>query len=115
LRRLSVGPWGVEQAVTLSALETNPAGIQEQLISVHKALPWLPAHIVSADEARKVRHGARFELQAPPGPLRLMDEQGYLLALAEVLTGEPLRYLRVFLSCPEGKTAEKKQREVSTT
>jgi hypothetical protein len=60
-------------------------------------LPWLPAHVLSADEARKVRHGARFELQAPPGQLRLGDEGGRLLALAEVASGGALRYLRVFL------------------
>jgi len=97
LRRLAVGPFGLEKAVTLSALEANPACIQNQLVSVHKALPWLPARTLNAGEAQKVRHGARFELQAPSGPLRLMDEEGHLLALAEVVAGEPLRYLRVFL------------------
>jgi len=98
LRRLAVGPFGLEQALSLPALEAGPAGIQSQLVSVHKALPWLPAHVLSVEEARKVRHGVRFELQAPPGKLRLVDEEGRLWALAEVAPAEPLRYLRVFLS-----------------
>jgi len=96
LRRLSVGPFGLEQALTLPALEAGPACAQPRLIPLHKALPWLPAHVLSAQEARKVQHGARFALPAPPGPLRLVDEEGQLLALAQAVDGEPLRYLRVF-------------------
>ncbi|MCL2012332.1 MAG: tRNA pseudouridine(55) synthase TruB [Cystobacterineae bacterium] len=97
LRRTSVGPFGLAQALTLPAMEADVACLQRQLIPLDKALPWLPAHVLKADEAQKARHGARFKLQAPPGRLRLLDEQGQLLALAEVLDGEPLRYLRVFL------------------
>ena len=97
LRRLSVGPFGLGKAVSLSSLEGEGAlGIQSRLVSVHEALPWVPAHVVRGEEARKVQHGARFELQAPPGRLRLVDEEGHLLALAEVFAEKPLRYLRVF-------------------
>ncbi|MCL2626261.1 MAG: tRNA pseudouridine(55) synthase TruB [Cystobacterineae bacterium] len=98
LRRLAIGPFGLEQALSLSAMEADVACMEERLISVDKALPWLPAHVLTAEEAQRVRHGARFELQASVGRLRLVDEEGHLLALAEVRNGEPLRYLRVFLS-----------------
>jgi tRNA pseudouridine55 synthase len=96
LRRLAIGPFGLECAMTLPALEAKVDCIASRLIPLNEALPWLPAHVVKAEEAQKVRHGARVELQLPLGRFRLMDEGGHLLALVEIRAGEPLHYLRVF-------------------
>ncbi|MCL2258912.1 MAG: tRNA pseudouridine(55) synthase TruB [Proteobacteria bacterium] len=96
LRRRAVGPFVLEQAVCLPALEVEGAPMQSRLISMEEALPWLPAHVLRGEEAQKIRNGVRFELEASPGRLRLVDERGHLLALAEVRHGEPLHYLRVF-------------------
>lgn len=82
LRRTAVGPWSVTEAVPLEDL--GPADVRPPA----DAVPWMPA-IPLADEGMEaaVRHGrvlAREELGCSgPGPWRVLDPDGELLAVYE--------------------------------
>lgn len=84
LRRLVVGPFAVEQAVPLAALEaaTAPAGGLRPLAD---ALPHLPAFTLTLAQASRVRHGGQPEdgwLPEPaPAQFRLLDPAGRLAAV----------------------------------
>jgi len=94
LRRVSVGGYKVEDAVSI---EGKPSGddIIKYLTPLDKILPGLPSAVVNGPAARRVRDGrapAREEAVMPDAlpagaPLRVFDEDGNLLAMAES-TGE---------------------------
>lgn len=89
LRRLAVGPFCVEQAVPLSACD--PGRVQAALIPPALALPWLAALTLDETEVSRVRQGKLLppervpEATGPGAILRLLDAQGRLAALGEVL------------------------------
>ena len=98
LRRLSVGPFSVDGAVT-DVLACTGADLAGRLRPLAAALPHLPAMTVSAEEAAGLRQGRQPQqdwlerLSTPPlaagksGPLfTLLDEDGRLVAVAELAT-----------------------------
>jgi tRNA pseudouridine55 synthase len=81
LRRTSVGPWTVDDAVPLDAV--GP----EDVMPPVAALPTLPQRVVDDELARRVRHGAvldRDELGVTDaGPWAIVTLEGALLAVYE--------------------------------
>lgn len=99
LRRLRIGPFGVEGAVRLPELRegVSPAELGEAWLDPARAVAWLPTRSLDALEAERVRHGAQVTtdgLEPPaldgPGtmtggedlPVALVHD-GRLLAVAE--------------------------------
>lgn len=81
LRRTAIGPWPEDQAVPLEDLGVG------QVRPAADALPWMAAVTVSGDLEVAVRHGrvmATGDLGASgPGPWRVLDPAGELLAVYE--------------------------------
>lgn len=110
LRRTAVGPFRVESAATIPALDALPLG--ERLRPPHwvplAAVPLpFPSIPLAAAEAAKVRHGHGIPVRLPSGApgagwVRL-EAEGDLLALAEL---EPLGRGAVALARPKIVLAE---------
>lgn len=83
LRRTAIGSLRVEDAVPIEAVAA--AGWKDILISPAEGLVDLPAVVLADDLARAVAHGiavAGSRLGDPsPGPLRMLDSAGTLLAV----------------------------------
>lgn len=104
LRRTSSGPFRVEDAVALEALESRvrSGDIGLVLVPMERLLPELPAILLGAEGAARARHGNRISrehLLAPEGRpagtpaapgtvVRLFAPDGRLLALARPTGGE---------------------------
>jgi tRNA pseudouridine55 synthase len=95
LRRVAVGPFRIEQAVRLDDL-VAAAAPAVWLQPLADALPHLPAHVLDADRAARVRQGGQPEpgwLPLPvPAQFRLLDPDGGLVAVGrrEPQSGQPL-------------------------
>lgn len=105
LRRVASGLFTESAAIPLAEVLARPAAAVEQLLSEGHALAWMPALVVDADEARRVRSGGLVERPAAPGLVRVMDRQGTLLAVAE-REGGRLRYRRVLSEAHTRSSAE---------
>ncbi|MBJ7470451.1 MAG: tRNA pseudouridine(55) synthase TruB [Solirubrobacteraceae bacterium] len=81
LRRTAVGPWSLDDAVPLNVL-TDRAAVEERLIPLERALPFMPSFTLPVDQARAIHHGrrvARADLppELPEGvPVLILDEAG---------------------------------------
>lgn len=80
LRRTRVGPYDLDHASTLEELGESFA-----VMSLDEAvMAAFPSRVVSAEEARRVRHGARLPAaDLGPGPVGVFGPGGELLALVE--------------------------------
>lgn len=79
LRRTRVGPFGLDEASALDELEPLLA-----LIGLGEAAArFLPARILTANEADQARHGVAPQPNAEPGPTALLDSNRALIAVAE--------------------------------
>jgi tRNA pseudouridine55 synthase len=91
LRRTRSGEFDEAAAVRLQQVEENPAKAAAALIPVDQMLTSLPAVVVSASGAIRATHGNELRpcdylgpsVVAPASRVRVVDEQGRLLALAE--------------------------------
>ena len=94
LRRTAVGRFTLADAVALDSLTVGA------LHSASDALRHLPAVTLTGQDAAHVAHGRRFPapVGSPLGEVRLIDEAGRLLAVAEHEDGSPLRYSVVMAS-----------------
>lgn len=112
LRRLSVGGWTVDQAVTLDQLEAEGPG--RALIPMAQALPGLKSILAGPREARLVGHGqipkevgARliFEQKQAietgrPVYVKVVSHEGDLLAILAAEPRQGLKIRRVFRGFP---------------
>jgi len=81
LRRTSVGPWSLADATPLDDLVASQLPLLPLSSAAARAFP---AINLGAEDAERVRHGARLPWgAAPAGPLAVFDPEGELLALAE--------------------------------
>lgn len=97
LRRTRSGPFDVARALPLAEAERLGAGVEAHLTPMAEALADLPAVRVSEAGLVKVRHGNPIGLQLIDGPwvpaaatlqkIRLLDENGALVALADLRGG----------------------------
>ena len=86
LRRTRAGEFGLERAVPLAELPQLVEAGAEFLVPLEAALPHLPSVHLTAEEARRVRHGAAVAAGAARGwddgaHVALLDERGALLAV----------------------------------
>ncbi|MEN8143417.1 MAG: tRNA pseudouridine(55) synthase TruB [Gemmatimonadota bacterium] len=104
LRRTSIGPFDVGDAIApdaFEALKRGPAareGAVPGWLSAEQALPWLPVVDLSPEDAEHIRHGRRIETaSAAPAAARVaLYEGGRLLAVAQ-REGTIIRPEKVFL------------------
>ena len=95
LRRTSSGEFDLSQAVAFATLMADPGAAAAALIPLGAVLTHLPGCRVNGEGLQWVHHGRDLEprllIDAPPaapaGPLRLLDEEGALVALAVVREG----------------------------
>jgi tRNA pseudouridine55 synthase len=92
LRRTACGPFTLDQAVSLEALEAG-SDLSARAVPLEDALSDVPAVRVTEPDARRVMHGVPIEV-AVQGRVRVLSPTGRLLAVAEAERGR-LRYLRV--------------------
>jgi tRNA pseudouridine55 synthase len=105
LRRTSSGEFDLSQAVPFAALMENLGAAAAALIPLGAVLTHLPGCRVNGEGLRWVHHGRDLEprllIDAPPaapvGPLRLLDEEGALVALAVVREGSDALHPAVVL------------------
>lgn len=95
LRRISVGPFSLDKAVTLESLETL-----RELLPLHAALNHVPVLPLSASEAQRLRTGMGVLIRPQHGdlgsqPLAFTEHQGVPVALVETKAGE-FRVVRGF-------------------
>ncbi len=89
LRRLSVGPFHADRALALEGADR--AAIEAALVPIEDALPHLPLLTLDEVEVLRVRQGQKLgATRVPEGAvegdwLRMVDAQGVLIAVAEVL------------------------------
>ncbi len=85
LRRTVVAGLRVHDALTLEAIESDPAAALEQRLSPAEAVAHLPAVRPSAALVEHLWHGRRRPLPgAPAGRCRVLDPDGRLVAIVDV-------------------------------
>jgi len=99
LRRTAVGPFGEAQAISLETLGAlmHSAALVRHLFPVETVLADIPALVLTADEADRLKHGQAIEAAAPAAETRLVRARSddRLIALAELAAGH-LKPVRVF-------------------
>jgi len=89
LRRTAVGPFRIEDALTLDELEraadAGDEALDCHLVAPDQAVSNLPAVALDADAARRVRHGQAVPLVDSDisGQIRLYDERDTFIGLGE--------------------------------
>jgi tRNA pseudouridine55 synthase len=105
LRRTSSGEFDLTRAVPFATLMQDPGASRAALIPLGSVLTELPGLRLSDEGLRWVHHGRDLEprllIDAPPagtpGPLRLLDRQGALVALAVAREGSGVLHPAVVL------------------
>jgi tRNA pseudouridine55 synthase len=106
LRRTRAGRFGLDRAVPVELLATNPNGARDAMIPMHDLLGHLAALIVSDEGARRVAHGNSLTPNhivsatgsaTGSGPVGLFDASGTLLAVAERRSDASLHPLTVLM------------------
>jgi tRNA pseudouridine55 synthase len=103
LRRTRAGEFGLERALTLESLEKVLEDGREFLIPLEAALPHLPAVHLTAEDARRARHGAAVRARDAEGledgrHVRVYDEGGALVAVGVYDAAAGLLRPRVMLA-----------------
>jgi tRNA pseudouridine55 synthase len=105
LSRTAIGPFRLEQALTIADLAALPPGTSPPLVRLADALSHLTAVVLGDREARGVLDGRAPKVQTAELPaglvsgatLRLLDGAGRLLAVARIVAPDvPVELLRVF-------------------
>lgn len=118
LRRLQKSVFTIDQALTLDEMENlvknSPEKLKENIISIPKALEFLPKVIISEEFSQKIRQGRQIsrtsflslikfqKLSLSPAEkwLRVLDPKGHLVAIIDnpLLQGDKpyISYFRVF-------------------
>lgn len=99
LRRTASGQFRVEQAVSLAELQRDPEAARAGAVCLEDLVTDLPAVRLTERGARRVAHGNFVDFQhladmvrAPvSGPVRMIDGEGRLLAIAEPAADGVLR------------------------
>jgi tRNA pseudouridine55 synthase len=90
LRRTRVGDFSADGAISLDAVERNPAQAAAAVVSMAAMLPRLPGFTLTPDGVRRAMNGcelgpadgAQSPLLAPESPVRLLDQAGTLVGIA---------------------------------
>lgn len=104
LRRLASGPLNVSDALPLEAVvqlvETDPAALLARILTVEQALLELPEIRLDARTAISVAFGNQvppgmFPALPPGAKVRLVDPEGFVVAVGESTAGGAIRLARV--------------------
>jgi tRNA pseudouridine55 synthase len=95
LRRTRAGEWSIADAIPLAIVERDAAAVGDALIPPRRMLQRMPAVTLTMEGARRARHGRNLgpgDLAAPHLPaaadlIRLLDESGDLIGIAECADG----------------------------
>jgi tRNA pseudouridine55 synthase len=103
LRRTRAGEFGLGRALTLEGLERLVEEGGEFLVPLEAALPHLPAAHLTAEDARRARHGAAVRARDADGledgrHVRVYDEGGALVAVGVYDAAAGLLKPRVMLA-----------------
>lgn len=103
LRRTRAGAFGLERAFTLEELPRLVEEGGEFLVPLEAALPHIPSAHLTAEDARRVRHGAAVHADNAGGwedgaHVRMLDERGALLAVGAYDAAAELLRPRVMLA-----------------
>jgi tRNA pseudouridine55 synthase len=101
LRRTRAGEFTLERAASLEDLPRLVEGDAEFLVPLELALPHLPSAHLTAEEARRVRHGAAVAFGGDRGDgahVAMFDERGALLAVGAYDASASLLRPRVMLA-----------------
>lgn len=85
LRRTRVGPFGLDQALTLDELAALADPVTVPLSAAVAA--GFPRREVDADSARRLGHGMQLPVAGLPGPYGVFDPDGQVVALVEERDG----------------------------
>lgn len=89
LRRISVGPFSTDNAVSL---EIDREQARRHLLPTAAALSELPRFVLPTHQAEALRHGQRVPLppsgEPPSGDVAVFTEAGFVVAVVEVIGGE---------------------------
>ncbi|MGH7447920.1 MAG: tRNA pseudouridine(55) synthase TruB, partial [Longimicrobiales bacterium] len=96
LRRTAIGPHDVAGAVSLDALDSDPAALRAALIATLDALGAMPRIEISADDVADIRHGRALARDADVSGAVALAAHGELVAIAEA-SGGRLQPRKVFL------------------
>ncbi len=87
LRRTQAGAFALADALSWEVLARGGEAAAAGLLPIDRLLPNLPAVVLSADDAARVRHGQTVQAAGPAGalsgPVRLLDEDARLIGIAE--------------------------------
>lgn len=104
LRRTRIGDFPIDQAKTLEQVKTSLAeeALGTVLFEPDAALSHLPFVDLSADDISRVRHGLNIRVEGPTWAegerVRLRDEHGQLVAVAEFKTADASLHPSVVIS-----------------
>jgi len=98
LRRTGAGPFRLEAALTLEAIEADPAAARGRLLPPEALVAGLPRVEAGADDARRFGHGQAIAPEGVPdgaGEVALFAPGGHFLGVGRVEAGRiaPLRLL----------------------
>lgn len=95
LRRTAIGALDVADAVPLADIEAEPEAALSRRLAPADALAHLPALRPPRAVVDDLYHGRRHRFpDAPPGPCRVLDEAGRLVAVVDVQGDGPADILR---------------------
>jgi len=99
LRRLCVEPFREKDMITMEALEKAVAEDRhhEILLPIDAGLSAWPRIVLDEDPAQRFSHGNPVPVVGVPGRVRVFDQGGNILGLAEVRADGMLRAMRVFV------------------
>jgi tRNA pseudouridine55 synthase len=99
LRRTGVGPFRIEQAVSLDDLQAlDEAARRAWLLPADSLLAALPRVDLEEDQARRFTSGQTLRLQAPEGACRVYGRESALLGVGEVGPDSRLKPVRLIAS-----------------
>lgn len=89
LRRVRIGSFDIESALTLDDLD-DAAAVSAAIVPPARAVRHLQRIVLTSEEAREIAHGGSVNIPDVPrrfdagaGPVALLDESGKLLAIGE--------------------------------
>lgn len=94
LRRLRAGPFTLQRALTLAAVEAEPDRLTDAFMAPAQLFPELAGLTCADDTARRIHHGNDIIVPMSPSPamgemVRLLDTDGTLLAMGEMVGTSP--------------------------
>ncbi len=93
LRRTRAGAFGLGEALGWEALAGGGGAARAAVLPIDRLLPDVPSVVLPPEDAARVRHGRTVQALLPAGAggrsVRLLDEGGHLIGMADASPGGP--------------------------